>query len=511
MGKNAKTRREAKARERSTLAEHQRVGKVLVPPLNRLPAMQRTRWSSDRMPEVLWACLVRNVVPRTDALRLFRRIAVAHRELLLNANVSPENAVPTHTNLAIKYPEFVPRIVQIVGEHPLGYAALRILLLFDGLPARSAWAGAIGTEPQSSDSDILADAVAEYLWHQSEAATDVRWLCLMCAILTAKMRFPEGSEEMIEGFRLFPDYGDMRSVRPSIRALEQTLWVMNDRPSTWAVAFWDECHRRTPCIAASSERAEEVKPAASEIASSIVDALIVLSQHWVETTKTTDLDSKHEGTFAFVLYAIRCLLELVGKARTRIAGRLLLRTIVECRITLAYLVAKNDSGLWSRYRHYGSGQAKLCLLKISEAAKQPHSVTVDQLERIANEDVWDEFVDINLGNWAGADLRKMAEESGTKDIYDSHYGWNSGFAHGQWAAVRDASLTTCLNPLHRLHRVPLAGQREFGDALPDALEIVEAMVGDLLRVYPGADIDLRRPVPTSSAEKESENSPETGA
>jgi hypothetical protein len=507
VGRKAKKRRETKARrERSTLGEHQRVGKKLVPPFNRLPApVQRTRWSFDRMPEVLWACLVRSVVPRADALRLFRRIVIAHRELLLDAGLSPEEAVPTHTNLATKYPQLIPRIVQIVGEHPLGYAALRILLMFDGLPARDAWEQAIRAEPQSGDSETLADAVAEYLWHQSEPATDVRWLCLMCAIVTAKMYFPEGSEEMTEGFRLYPDHGDLRSVRPSIRALEQTLWVMNERPPPWADTFWEECRRNTPCLAAPPEGPRDVTPPTAEAGPILLEALYLLSQHWVDTAKTTDVDAKHEGFFAFVLYALRCLLELVGKARVRIAGRLLLRTIVECRITLAYLVAKNDDALWSRYRHFGSGQAKLSLLKISEAAKKPHSVSVDQLERIANEDVWDEFVDINLGNWAGADLRKMAEESKTKDMYDAHYGWSSGFAHGQWASVRDSSLTTCLNPLHRLHRVPLVGQREFGDAFPDALDVVEAMVRDLLRAYPGVDIDLRRPVAPSSGEKQGAN------
>jgi hypothetical protein len=266
---------------------------------------------------------------------------------------------------------------------------------------------------------------------------------------------------------------------------------MNGNTSAWSKAFWDESHRNTPCIAAAPEIAEPAIPAVTEVGPTVARAINVLSQHWVDTAQTTDIDAKHDACFAFVLYALRCLLELAGKARQRIAGRLLLRTVVECRITLAYILTKNDDALWSRYRHYGSGQAKLSLLKISEAARPPHSVSAEQLERIANEDVWEEFVDINLGNWAGTDLRKMAEESGTKDIYDAHYGWNSGFVHGQWAAVRDAALTTCLNPLHRLHRIPLAGLREFGDVLPDALDITEGMVADLLRAYPGTDIDLR--------------------
>jgi hypothetical protein len=89
----------------------------------------------------------------------------------------------------------------------------------------------------------------------------------------------------------------------------------------------------------------------------------------------------------------------------------------------------------------------------------------------------------------------------TKDVYDAHYGWNSGFAHGHWSAMRDVTLTTCLNPLHRLHRVPDGGERGLGDVVPDAAEIVEAMIVDLLRAYPGASIGLRKPVSASASEQ----------
>jgi hypothetical protein len=94
----------------------------------------------------------------------------------------------------------------------------------------------------------------------------------------------------------------------------------------------------------------------------------------------------------------------------------------------------------------------------------------------------------------------MAEDSDTKDVYDAHYGWNSGFAHAQWSAMRDVTLTTCLNPLHRLHRVPAGGERGLGDVVPDAAEIVESMIVGLLRAYPGASISLGKPADASSAE-----------
>jgi hypothetical protein len=403
----------------------------------------------------------------------------------------PDRLIPTHTNLAELFPQLIERIVKLVAAQPLGYSALRPLLLFDELPARQLWQAVIAADPIAGDTDSLMDAVAEYLDHQSEQSTDVRWLICVYASLTGKVHYAAKFKEKIEEMRLYPNYGDMRKVRPSIRAQEQAMWAMGTQVFAWSAKFWEACHTSTPCMLAAPEPGKAPSPEAKDLAPAVAEAIASVSQHWVNTARTTAVDPPHECAFAFVLFALRCLLELAGKARSRIAGRLLLRTLVECRITLAYLIHKNDDALWERFRRYGTGQAKLALLKISEAAKPPHSISVATLERIANEDVWEEFVDINLGNWAGADLRKMAEESETKEVYDAHYGWSSSFSHGQWAALRDTTLTTCLNPLHRLHRAPLLGARELDDAVPDGVEIVEGIIADLLRVFPGANVSIR--------------------
>lgn len=493
MSKKNKQYRAAKKKQRiqSSLHQHHREGKTLVPPLKRLPGnMQYTRWVDQRMPEMLWACLVRAVLPRNDALQIFREVAKLALELR-DSTLGPDKLIPAHARLAEYNPQLIPRIVELVARHPLGYAALRPLLLFDGLPARAAWAAAIGSEPIDGDTDTLMDAVVEYLDHQSEHSTDVRWLICVFGSLTGKVHYPQGFEKKIEEMRLYPDYGDMRKVRPSVRAQEQMFWGFGDFDFAWSAEFWDECHGATPCLQPAPALPVTPTPSRKELAPVFARAVSAVSQHWIDTTRTTAVDAGHEGMFAFVLYALRCLLELTGGARVGIAGRLLLRTLVECRITLAYLVHKNDAALWEKFRRYGAGQAKLALLKISESATQPHSVSAATLEAIANEDFWEEFVDINLGNWAGIDLRKIAEESGTKAIYDAHFGWDSAYVHGQWAALRDATLTTCLNPLHRAHRIPLLGGRQLNDAVIDGLEIVEGMITDLLRMFPGPEISLR--------------------
>ncbi len=188
-----------------------------------------------------------------------------------------------------------------------------------------------------------------------------------------------------------------------------------------------------------------------------------------------------DATFALGFYALACLNELcVGPLSRLITGRLLVRTLTEIRINLAFLVENGDEAMWARFRAYGSGQAKLALLKYEDAQQgQPNLVSAETLKALANEDFFQEFVNIDLGSWSGTDLRKMAEQCGVKDDYDRFYGWTSAFVHGQWAAARDAVMATCGNPLHRAHRGPMPLQRPMESCIPDAISLVNSILASI--------------------------------
>ncbi|MCM2284154.1 MAG: DUF5677 domain-containing protein [Desulfobacula sp.] len=182
-------------------------------------------------------------------------------------------------------------------------------------------------------------------------------------------------------------------------------------------------------------------------------------------------------------YSLRILQELFGIGiGSSIIGRLGLRTILEIRITLHYLIKNDDKKLWEKWRMYGAGQAKLSALKFDENIDPPKHINVENIEKIAGEDLWEEFMTINLGNWSGLDLRRLSEKSGLKDIYDSHYSWTSGYTHGTWGPIRESCYQTCGNPLHRLHRYP--GRI----ALPETVEDAALLVDDILE-----DVDISYP------------------
>jgi hypothetical protein len=141
---------------------------------------------------MLWACLVRALLPRDEALKIFREIALIAKEFR-ESELQPHTLLPTHTNLAAHHPQLIARIVQIVVKRPLGYAALRPLLAMESLPGREHWLAAVGTEADPMELNTLADAIVEFYDHQSEGSTDVRWLLLLFPILALPPKWRRGS------------------------------------------------------------------------------------------------------------------------------------------------------------------------------------------------------------------------------------------------------------------------------------------------------------------------------
>jgi hypothetical protein len=166
---------------------------------------------------------------------------------------------------------------------------------------------------------------------------------------------------------------------------------------------------------------------------------------------------------------------------------------LECYVNLAYLAEKDSPQLWSSFRVYGAGQAKLAFLKISESEERPSFVTSEALESLANEDMYQEYLSIDLGHWEKSNLRRLSDEAGVKDEYDRYYPWTSTYSHGHWAAVRDSVFDVCGNPLHRLHRIPRPAARLLDDVVDDACKLVDRILGIVENCYPGLRVQVRLP------------------
>ncbi|EFI51794.1 conserved hypothetical protein [Afipia sp. 1NLS2] len=369
-------------------------------------------------------------------------------------------------------------------------SALSALLLIEGLPDRAQWETRLDP-PQSSHWEILAKAVAVCFDHQSQKATDIRWIKLVYFIISGRVNFSSGQADLLESIRLYPDHGDMRMVRPFIRATEISLRMMefkendanSDLPDPHQESFWNEVYKKTRCIPRGHEGNPHIKEKKKIV--ELIRIADLINSHFHSTITHTGLDARHDSSFGLILYAIDLLIESASSySHTSAIGRSTLRTIVECFITLSYLISKNDASLWLKHRDHGNGQTKLSLLKNLSADNVPRFVDLELLEALANEDQWMEFSDINLGSWSSKNLREMAIDSNMKDVYDSYYDLCSGYTHGHWSAIRNSTFTTCVNPLHRFHRIPAPINFGMRSIVDDGIILVNRMLDELEKIYP---------------------------
>jgi hypothetical protein len=513
MSKKAKGRRE-KIKQKthrsyanyniSGIEQHQRHGNKLVPPLNNLPNFHMSSWSDDHMPEMLWAVLLTGVMDRDNYLSCFRKIANlciewfkvddASRRARNQSEAERDSdlsnlPVVDHTMLAqIPIVQF-NRFFALLVEHPLAYAALRPLTLIDCLPGIERWKQQLTVEADKDDWKTLARSIAGVLDHQSQASTDIRWFKVITPAISGRLVFPAGSQDKVEELRLYPNHGDLRKVRPTIRSMEQAF--RRDSPAPWVQAFWDEAFKKTQCIDPNDDGYTITRSKIDE--ASLYQARQSLITRCEANLNSNRIDARLDTAFGLVLYALAIAEEVrFSLLHFRITGRMALRSLVEAYVTLRYLFFKDDEKLWKSYRVYGAGQAKLAFLKAQEAEGElPDFLDQDALYGIANEDAWQEFLNIDVGHWASSNLRKLALESGCKDIYDKYYDWSSGFVHGHWAAVRDTNFVTCHNPLHRLHRIPRLTSRNLNSVDGDIVNLINEMLSTIDEKYP-SEISLEK-------------------
>jgi len=389
----------------------------------------------------------------------------------------------THSGIAAMPHDARKAIINTITADLPNRAFLRYLTLFKRLPARDAWIERLGELDSPVNWAPLMTSVGRTLGNQSQEATDCQWVSLLFRITSGQLQLP--TDELNRQIAEYPYFGDQRGVRPSIRAGEVTFADKNVEGG-WSESFWEECLDETACQLPNVVFETSQTQAKPVVENETVDRMAeYLVQHSRLCLHTSKVDAKLDTVFGVALYCLNILREIIGHhANSAVLARIGLRSVLEGYVTLAYLVKRNDPALWKSYRVYGAGQGKLAFLKIDESSERPAHVSIETLRAIANEDQWEEFLSIDIGHWGKSNLRSMSEIAGVKADYDQYYIWPSAFAHSQWGAVRTTVFATCLNPLHRLHRIPLMHARKLDDVIPDVTRILDKILGLVGDCYP---------------------------
>jgi hypothetical protein len=137
---------------------------------------------------------------------------------------------------------------------------------------------------------------------------------------------------------------------------------------------------------------------------------------------------------------------------------IILRSMADVYITFAWIWGDVEKRC-AMYVSYGLGQLKLQLEHLkAHVAEQGRDPSMDPLIKTFQERLDAErihaFVEVNIGNWSGTDMRSMAVEANCLDLYRFAYSPFSRATHSMWPHISQYNLKPCINPLHRMHRVP---------------------------------------------------------
>jgi hypothetical protein len=133
---------------------------------------------------------------------------------------------------------------------------------------------------------------------------------------------------------------------------------------------------------------------------------------------------------------------------------LILRSMTDAHITLAWILTDNFEERAKKYILYGLGQEK----KLIEHLKNEAHGSVDMTEMIELKEKWLEsqrypfLTEVNLGSWSGSNTRQMAQDADCETLYKFAY---EPFSANMWQHISLYNLKECQNPLHKFHRVPI--------------------------------------------------------
>ena len=470
----------------------------LVSPFNSLrgPIVFKS-WKDDALPMYTWAALLIGLVSRDEYLLVFREII---RKVQNRHEQKIESLYPNHWSLRTLTNEQFDDIFQSLLANTEFKENIATLAELECLPDNAHWKRHAKSD-QQSNAIPLARGYAKCIDHQSQEATDVRWLILMCFIANDRMTFDYKFEERLKEFQEYPNRGEMRSVRPSIRAMEimtrgdpdfyddqtkdggKTKEEADKKMAIANEAVWQELFEKTDCNALPLTKPTSIDQ--RSVQKELAEVCTEVYEYFFPTVSTTGIDARHDTSFGLVLYAMALALEAVSlRPHQLVSGRLLLRSLVEAHINLHFLRMKDDKTIWYQFRNFGTSQTKLALLKYLDLREKPDYIDLEQLFLFANEDMWHEYQDIDLGTWAKKNLREIAQEAGLKTIYDKHYPILSTASHAHWPAVREVVFAQCVNPLHRFHRIADLPHFSYENLIPEMCKLLNLMLDDLNHLYP---------------------------
>lgn len=474
-------------RNYSKLKDHKlKKGRVITPFNDALgDKLTLNSWALDRLPEYLWLALIMNHYGRSDG---FGKTG----QILFNISRMANDILAPRISLLLALPTELQRnIYAMMCEqiNPNVLAPLTVLFRERTQPFSEYF-----FNPEISIQErikTIEEVLRLYSPHQSNEATDIRYLSLRLQLFNGRIVIAKGLDATAEALKNYPytphDDEKMRLYRPLIRSMEGADYFGTDKQ--FVKDFWREIGMitqcRTMCVQFEKESEELIKFIETYISDTKDILKFVLSSNKEQLLS----DSKFAVLVGSVSYSVKILSELVeNNLGERIIGRLGIRIIIEIYIMMKYLLSheSENPNIWFEYQLYGISKYKLVLLKAREYSSltKDNHMAVPLMEAIVNEKRMEEFIDIDLRYFDQQGIREKSIQVGEKELYDLFYDYDSSFAHGLWGAIRESSMLVCDNPAHKFHNVPdIDSYQMLPGVLKDCLKIMKRLIGLISDIY----------------------------
>lgn len=452
----------------SKLSDHVMIKGRLKTPFNHSLGglLKLTSWHINRMPEYVWLGLILQAYGREET---FKRVFPILQTI---TSIDDDISFPMLSRILSLSEEKQIRIYEEICKNIEANILCPLTLIIDYVSNPLFYRYFLDPTMQVGEKlDRIRVVARKIIPHQSNDATDIRFLALSIMLLKGRIRFNVELQDSIEAFHNYAqtkhEDDRMRMYRPLIRTLEGA--VEADYNSTFSKTFWSELGDMDLCNLYFIPF-EEVPMDKNfyDKTKEVIDILISSNKHVLLE------DDRFITILGLVCYSIKIYGEVLEKnLGNSILGRHANRTIIEVYLILKSLILKEneEDTIWGKYQAYGLSKYKLQLLKSREYRYADSHFVEPVIEAIINEPGNEDFLDVDLRYFDDTNIREKSESVGEKLLYGISYDYDTSYVHGFWGAIRESSMLMCDNPLHKFHYVPDISN---GQNLPDvSIEITK--------------------------------------
>jgi hypothetical protein len=469
----------------SGISDHKIRKGALVTPLNAASGdtLKLSSWAKERMPEYLWLGLI--------LLRYGRKKGIEKAgNILFEISRKIESFSQPRMSKIFGLSDDEQKIIyEIICKHVEKDVLAPLTLLY---PSRF--------YPLFNDyffisyllvedrTNIISEAIKLFAPHQSDEATDLRFLALSLMLFSGKIQFVKGMEPVITALQEYPytDHEDekMRMYRPTVRSMEGGMNFGEDN-TDFSSKFWRDFGMITSCNPIRIEFPEN----SNDYKEFTTDCRKVLEYVFYSNKEKSLTEDKFDVIIGSINYALKIFTEINDKALgNSILGRHGIRTVIEVYIMLKYLLKREvkQPRIWEEYKLYGVSKYKLVLLKAREknSIDMTSHFSLPVAEALVNEIRWEEFIDVDLNYFDKQGIRDKSIDVGEKELYDLFYDYDSSFSHGLWGAVRESSMLHCNSADHQFHTVPdIYDNQNLPDVKSDSNKFMIMLLKLLAGIY----------------------------